>query len=154
MAADGEIGVVDVSRPYDLIIAGGGALLGIALGVGGNIALASTLSLTRMSTAFICGGAALLLGLSQLAVLWPALRAASIPPAMATRQRESAVSARAAARQASPSSFRAAAACSRGTIRRTPPKPPSMPTPTPTTVAGIPAASKVILARSASRVVG
>jgi putative ABC transport system permease protein len=71
----------------NLIIAGGGALLGIALGVGGNIALASTLSLTRMSAGFICGAAAIVLGLSQLAVLWPALRAASIPPAMATRQR-------------------------------------------------------------------
>jgi putative ABC transport system permease protein len=71
----------------NLIIAGSGALLGIALGVGGNIWLASSLSLTRMSAEFICGGAAIVLGLSQLAVIWPALRAASIPPATAIRGR-------------------------------------------------------------------
>jgi putative ABC transport system permease protein len=69
----------------NLIIAGIGALLGIALGVGGNIVLASHLILTRMSVEFICAGAVIVLGLSQLAVLWPALRAASISPAIATR---------------------------------------------------------------------
>jgi putative ABC transport system permease protein len=69
----------------NLIIAGCGALLGIALGVGGNIWLASNLALMRMSIAFICVGAAIVIGLSQLAVIWPALRAASIPPAIATR---------------------------------------------------------------------
>jgi putative ABC transport system permease protein len=69
----------------NLIIAGTGALLGIALGVGGNVWLAANLALTRMSAEFICAGAAIVLGLSQLAVLWPALRAASIPPAIATR---------------------------------------------------------------------
>jgi putative ABC transport system permease protein len=69
----------------NLIIAGCGALLGIAVGVGGNIWLAASLSLARMSVEFICVGAVIVLGLSQLAVLWPALRAASIPPAIATR---------------------------------------------------------------------
>jgi putative ABC transport system permease protein len=69
----------------NLIIAGTGALLGIVLGVGGNVWLAANLSLTRMSAEFICAGAAIVLGLSQVAVIWPALRAASIPPAIATR---------------------------------------------------------------------
>ncbi|MGC1457218.1 MAG: FtsX-like permease family protein [Steroidobacteraceae bacterium] len=71
----------------NLIIAGGGALLGITLGVGGNVWLATTLALTRMSPAFIGAAAAIVLGLSQLAVIWPALRAASIPPAAAIRGR-------------------------------------------------------------------
>jgi putative ABC transport system permease protein len=69
----------------NLVIAGTGALLGIVLGVGGTIWLASSLALTRMSAEFICAGAVIVLGLSQLAVIWPALRAASIPPAIATR---------------------------------------------------------------------
>jgi putative ABC transport system permease protein len=71
----------------NLIIAGTGGLLGIALGVGGSIWLASHMALSRVSAEFICGGAAIVLGLSQLAVIWPALRAASIPPATAIRGR-------------------------------------------------------------------
>ena len=69
----------------NLIIAGTGALLGIALGIGANIWLAASFSLTRMSFGYICGGAVIVLALCQAAVLWPALRAASIPPAMAFR---------------------------------------------------------------------
>jgi putative ABC transport system permease protein len=71
----------------NLVIAGTGALLGIALGVWGNLWLASSFSITRMSAGFICGGAAIVLALCQAAVLWPALRAASISPALAFRNR-------------------------------------------------------------------
>jgi len=53
--------------------------------VAANIWLSGNLALTRMSAEFICAGAVIVLGLSQLAVIWPALRAASIPPATATR---------------------------------------------------------------------
>jgi ABC-type lipoprotein release transport system permease subunit len=38
-----------------------------------------------MSLGYICLGALIVLALCQAAVLWPALRAASIPPATATR---------------------------------------------------------------------
>lgn len=69
----------------NLLIAGTGCALGIALGLWGNAWLATSLELTRMSAPFICGGALIVLGLCQVAVLWPALRAASIPPALATR---------------------------------------------------------------------
>jgi putative ABC transport system permease protein len=69
----------------NLLIAGTGCALGIALGLWGNAWLAVSLELTRMSAAFIGGGALMVLGLCQAAVLWPALRAASIPPALATR---------------------------------------------------------------------
>jgi putative ABC transport system permease protein len=71
----------------NLLIAGTGALLGIALGVGGNLWLASSFSVTRMSAGFIGGGALIVLALCQAAVIWPALRAASIAPAMAFRNR-------------------------------------------------------------------
>jgi|HubBroStandDraft_4_1064222.scaffolds.fasta_scaffold163316_1 putative ABC transport system permease protein len=71
----------------NLIIAGSGALLGVALGVGANLWLASSFSVTRMSAGFICGAGGIVLALCQAAVLWPALRAASISPAMAFRNR-------------------------------------------------------------------
>ncbi|HTC43614.1 MAG TPA: FtsX-like permease family protein [Steroidobacteraceae bacterium] len=71
----------------NLVIAGTGALLGIALGICGNLWLVSSFSITRMSAAFICGGAGIVLALCQAAVVWPALRAASISPALAFRNR-------------------------------------------------------------------
>jgi putative ABC transport system permease protein len=38
-----------------------------------------------MSVGYIVAGAIMVLALSQVAVLWPALRAAAIPPAAAIR---------------------------------------------------------------------
>jgi putative ABC transport system permease protein len=79
---------VDIVRYFqleNLLIAGTGAVLGIAIGVAGNTWLAKTLTLTRMSAGYILVGAVIVLVLSQLAVLWPALRAAAIPPAAAIR---------------------------------------------------------------------
>jgi putative ABC transport system permease protein len=38
-----------------------------------------------MSLTYACIGALIVLVLCQLAVLWPAVRAASVPPAIATR---------------------------------------------------------------------
>jgi putative ABC transport system permease protein len=70
----------------NLLIAGSGCALGIVLGLAGNTWLRAKLyALEPMSPGYICIGALLLLGLSQGAVLWPALRAASVPPAVATR---------------------------------------------------------------------
>jgi putative ABC transport system permease protein len=70
----------------NLLIAGGGCAAGILLGLAGNTWLRSKLyEMGQMSTAYICIGAVAVLGLSQAAVLWPALRAASVPPAVATR---------------------------------------------------------------------
>jgi putative ABC transport system permease protein len=80
---------VDILKYFlaeNLLIAGGGCVLGIALGLGGNTWLLTRLfGLEPMSPAYMCGGALLVLVLSQLAVLWPALRAAAVPPAIATR---------------------------------------------------------------------
>jgi putative ABC transport system permease protein len=78
----------DIARYFqmeNLLIAGCGAILGIAAGLAGNTWLAATLVLTRMSVGYICTGAVIVLALSQAAVLWPALRAAAIPPAAAIR---------------------------------------------------------------------
>ena len=79
---------VDILRYFhteNLLIAGAGAVLGIALCEAGNLWLAQRLALNRVGAGNIGLGALVILGLSQMAVLWPALRAASIPPAIAAR---------------------------------------------------------------------
>ena len=79
---------LDVLRYFhmeNLLIAGSGALLGIALGLGANLWLVSHLELARISVAFVVASAAVVLAVSQVAVFWPALRAASIPVAAAIR---------------------------------------------------------------------
>jgi putative ABC transport system permease protein len=69
----------------NLLIAAMGGALGIAAAIGGNVWLASTLEITRMSVAYVVAGTLIVLALSQMAVLWPAFRAASISPAAALR---------------------------------------------------------------------
>jgi putative ABC transport system permease protein len=80
---------IDILRYFhfeNLLIAGTGCLLGIGMGLALNTWLLTKVDgLTRMSPAYICGGALLVLVLCQAAVLWPALRAASTAPAIATR---------------------------------------------------------------------
>jgi putative ABC transport system permease protein len=69
----------------NLLIVAVGCLVGIILGLAINTAMATSMQLTRMSVVYVCVGALIVLVLCQLAVLWPALRAASISPASATR---------------------------------------------------------------------
>jgi putative ABC transport system permease protein len=79
---------VDILRYFhteNLLIAGSGCIVGIVLGLSGNAWLATSLELARMSVQYICLGALIVLAICQAAVLWPALRAASVPPALATR---------------------------------------------------------------------
>jgi putative ABC transport system permease protein len=79
---------LDVLRYFhteNLLIAGTGCILGVALGLAGNIWLASSMELARMSVVYICTGALIVLGLCQAAVVWPALRASFVPPAVAAR---------------------------------------------------------------------
>jgi putative ABC transport system permease protein len=79
---------IDILRYFhteNLLISGIGALLGIAAGLGANLWLAKHLALTRISPVQIVVGALVVLCLSQLAVLWPAMRAAAVPPSLAAR---------------------------------------------------------------------
>jgi putative ABC transport system permease protein len=69
----------------NLLIVGVGCILGIGLGLFINTGLAASFEMSRMSIAYICLGALIVVVLCQAAVLWPALRAAYIPPAVATR---------------------------------------------------------------------
>jgi putative ABC transport system permease protein len=80
-----RLDIVQYFQVENLLISGLGAALGVALGFAGNVWLASAFEMARMSAAYIIGAAAVLLFLSQLAVLWPALRAAALPPVVALR---------------------------------------------------------------------
>ena len=69
----------------NLLIAGIGVSIGVALAIAINLWMVRSFEMTRMGLPFVLAGAATVLLLGQVAVFWPALRAASIPPALATR---------------------------------------------------------------------
>ncbi len=67
------------------LVAGAGVVVGAGLAVAASLWTVSRLALPRLDKHYLIAGAAIILALGQLAVLWPALRAASVPPAKATR---------------------------------------------------------------------
>ena len=69
----------------NFLLASGGIVLGMLLAYGGNQLLMKFFELDRLPLLYLPVGAFLLWGLGQLAVLGPALRAAAIPPVVATR---------------------------------------------------------------------
>jgi len=78
----------DILRRFqieNLLIAGGGLVAGGLTASALNLALVKSVEMARMSSVQLLVGAGCVLLLTQLAALWPALRAASIPPALATR---------------------------------------------------------------------
>lgn len=62
-----------------------GLVAGAVLATAGSLWLAGIFELPRIHPLALALGAALILLISQLAVFWPARRAASVPPALATR---------------------------------------------------------------------
>jgi putative ABC transport system permease protein len=78
----------DIRRYFQLenfILATAGIVLGMALAYGINLWLMQKYQVARLPAEFLPIGAAVLWGLGQIAVLGPAMRAATIPPAIATR---------------------------------------------------------------------
>jgi putative ABC transport system permease protein len=67
------------------LIVGGGIVLGTLLAFGFNLALMTQYELPRLPWVYLPIGALALWLLGQLAVLGPALRAAAVPPVVATR---------------------------------------------------------------------
>jgi putative ABC transport system permease protein len=79
---------LDILRYFhleNLLIAVSGALIGSVATLALNAWTVSTFEMQRLGPGIVLAAAAAVILLSQLAVLWPALRAASIPPATATR---------------------------------------------------------------------
>jgi putative ABC transport system permease protein len=69
----------------NLIIAAAGAVLGMSLAITLNLWMVSSFEMERLNMVYPLIGAVVVLVLGQLAALWPALRAASVPPALASR---------------------------------------------------------------------
>lgn len=77
--------IVRYFQTENFLIATAGAAVGVGLAVALNLWMVSSFEMQRMNSAYAFVGALVVLLLGQAAVLWPALRAASIPPALATR---------------------------------------------------------------------
>jgi len=77
--------IVRYFQTENFMIAAAGAGIGIAFAIALNLWMVRSFEMVRMDNSRAIGGAIAILLLGQFAVLWPALRAASIPPALATR---------------------------------------------------------------------
>jgi putative ABC transport system permease protein len=77
--------IVRYFQTENFMIAAAGAAVGIAFAIALNLWMVRSFEMVRMDNSRAIVGAAIILLLGQFAVLWPALRAASIPPALATR---------------------------------------------------------------------
>lgn len=77
--------ILNYFQTENLLIAAAGALGGIVFAVALNLWMVRSFEMVRMDNSRAIAGAVIMLLLGQIAVLWPALRAASIPPALATR---------------------------------------------------------------------
>jgi putative ABC transport system permease protein len=77
--------IVQYFQTENLLIAGAGAAVGVALAVSLNLWMVNAFAMQRLHTGYALIGAIVVMILGQAAVLWPALKAASIPPALATR---------------------------------------------------------------------
>jgi putative ABC transport system permease protein len=77
--------IIQYFQTENLLIAGAGAAIGVALALSLNLWMVNAFAMQRLNTSYALIGAIVVLLLGQVAVLWPALKAASIPPALATR---------------------------------------------------------------------
>jgi putative ABC transport system permease protein len=77
--------IIRYFQTENFLIAGAGAVFGVALAVSANLWMVSSFEMERLHASYAFIGAAAVLLLGQAAALWPALRAASVPPALATR---------------------------------------------------------------------
>ena len=78
-------GIVRYFLTENFLIAVAGAAVGVALANGLNLLMVGSFEMARLPLIYSIAGAVLMPLLGQLATLWPALRAASIPPAIAAR---------------------------------------------------------------------
>jgi putative ABC transport system permease protein len=77
--------IVNYFQTENFLIAAAGAVLGVAMSVALNLWMVNSFEMERLHASYAFIGAIIVLLLGQAAVLWPALKAASIPPALATR---------------------------------------------------------------------
>ncbi len=79
---------IDILRYFqieNLLIAGGGVLLGVLLALGLNLWLMARYEMARLPLPYVGVGVLVMLALGQAAVFMPARRASRVPPVVATR---------------------------------------------------------------------
>jgi putative ABC transport system permease protein len=77
--------IIRYFQTENFLIAAAGSVVGVGLALSLNLWMVTAFEMERLNTGYAFIGALVVLLLGQLAVLWPALKAASIPPALATR---------------------------------------------------------------------
>jgi putative ABC transport system permease protein len=78
----------DILRYFQVenaLIAAVGVVVGAGMTSGINLWMVTSFEMARLDPMYVVVGAVVMVVLGQCAALWPALRAASIPPALATR---------------------------------------------------------------------
>lgn len=80
-----KIDILHYFQLENLMIAGGGAVVGIALAVALNRVLMSKFEMESMPVYYVLIGLAVVMLLGQIAVFVPARRASNVPPVVATR---------------------------------------------------------------------
>jgi putative ABC transport system permease protein len=77
--------IVRYFQTENLLIVGAGSVFGIALGLAANVWMIRSIALMRLPPLYLILGTIVVLVLGQIAVLWPAVRASTVPPAVAAR---------------------------------------------------------------------
>jgi putative ABC transport system permease protein len=77
--------IIRYFQTENFLIAAAGSAAGVGLAVSLNLWMVTAFEMQRLNPSYAFIGAIVVLMLGQTAVLWPALKAASIPPGLATR---------------------------------------------------------------------
>jgi len=80
-----RLAILRLFQKENFLIALSGVLVGILLAVALNIWLIGRFEMVRLDPAYVIGNGMVMLLLGQVAILWPAMRAAQVPPALAIR---------------------------------------------------------------------
>ena len=80
-----KIDILHYFQTENLMIAGGGAVLGIAMAVGLNMLLMQRFEMDRLPILYVLLGVVVVVGISQAAVFVPARKASNVSPVEATR---------------------------------------------------------------------
>jgi putative ABC transport system permease protein len=80
-----RLAILRLFQKENFLIALSGVLVGILLAIALNIWLIGRFEMVRLDPAYVIGSGIVMLLLGQVAILWPAMRAAQVPPALAIR---------------------------------------------------------------------
>ncbi|GLQ50209.1 ABC transporter permease [Dyella flava] len=80
-----KVDILHYFQLENLLIAGTGAVIGIALAIGLNMVLMENFAMDRMPVVYVLCGLVIVMVLGQVAVFVPARRASNVPPVVATR---------------------------------------------------------------------